>query len=360
MSVFGRTRYIEWIVGLGDRFAFDLATSGIPTPAFSELGVPLPDFEDHGALDRFRAGIARYNDCTDAEVVPALGTSHALFLAYSAIASAGDEILVESPGYEPLTRAAEGIGLVVRTFPRPAARGFQIDPEEVAARITPRTRAIVITSLHNPSGVRVPEATMRELARIAEARGAYLLVDEVYAPFDALPEDGVFKASARKLAPNVVAIGSLTKCYGLGDHRVGWVIGPPEVVADAGWAIVGGAGHLPLSHASFGAAWLENIGRLATRTRGLLEGKRSLVAEWADGQPDLQWSHPAEGLFGFATLPGAGDLRERIEAHARTHGVLVGPGVFFDAPEGFRLSWARPTPRELSEALDRLTPLLRR
>lgn len=358
--MFGRTRYIEWIVGQGDKFAFDLATSGIPAPAFAELGVALPDFEDHGALERFRAAIARYNACAPEEVVPALGTSHALFLAYSAVASAGDEILVESPGYEPLTRAAEGIGLVVRTYPRPAEHGFAIDPDDVAARITPRTRAVVVTNLHNPSGVRVPDATLRELARVAEARGAHLLVDEVYAPFDALTEDGVFPTSARKLGSNVVAIGSLTKCYGLGNHRIGWVIGPREVAAEAGWAVVGGAGHLPLSHASFGAAWLENIGQLATRTRALLQGKRDLVAAWAGQQRDLQWSQPAAGLFGFATLPGAGDLQERIETHARAHGVLVGPGVFFGAPEGFRLSWAHPTLQELPEALERLTPLVDR
>ena len=160
--------------------------------------------------------------------------------------SPGDEVLVEHPGYEPLTRAAEGLGAVVRTFERRAEEGFRVVPERVAAAVTPRTRVIVVTNLHNPSGVRTPDATLRELAQIAEARGAYLLVDEVYAPFDELPEDGVFRTSARKLAPNVVAVSSLTKCYGLGMHRIGWVLGPSEIVERAEAAMIATCGHLPL------------------------------------------------------------------------------------------------------------------
>ena len=108
---------------------------------------------------------------------------------------------------------------MVRTYERRADEGFRVDPERVAAAVTPRTRLIVVTNLHNPSGVRTPDATLLELAKIAEARGAYLLVDEVYAPFDDLPEDGVFRTSARKLGPNVLAVSSLTKCYGLAPRR---------------------------------------------------------------------------------------------------------------------------------------------
>jgi histidinol-phosphate/aromatic aminotransferase/cobyric acid decarboxylase-like protein len=176
--MFAPVRYIAWAMRFYGKVPFDLASSGTPLVSWSELGVPEPDLDDFSAYVRFREALAVYNDVSAAEVVPALGTSHAVFLAYAALLSPGDEVLLEHPSYEPLTRTAEGLGAVVRTFERRADEGFAVSPERVAAAITPRTRVIVVANLHNPTGVRTPDATLRELAAIAEARGAYLLVDE--------------------------------------------------------------------------------------------------------------------------------------------------------------------------------------
>ena len=357
--MFAPVRYIAWASKFYGKVPFDLATSGIPYASWSDLGVPEPALDDAEAYARFRESLAVYNDVPAAEVVPALGTSHAAFLAYCALLSPGDEVLVEHPGYEPLTRTAEGLGAVVRTYERRSDEGFAVSPERVAAAVTPRTRVIVVTNLHNPTGVRAPDATLRELAGIAEARGAYLLVDEVYAPFDELPEDGVFRGSARKLAPNVIAVGSLTKCYGLGMHRIGWVLGPAEIVERAETAIVATAGHLPLSHAARGAVATAKVGVLATRARAILAEKRELAAGWARTIPHAHWSAPTSGLFGLVTLEGAGDLLPRIESWAGDHGVLVGAGSFFGVENGFRLSWASLPKAKFEEGLGKLSALLR-
>jgi aspartate/methionine/tyrosine aminotransferase len=355
--MFAPFRYIAWTRKFYGNVPYDLATSGMPLAKWGDLGLPPPDVDDPSAYRRLRAAIAAYNDVPVESVLAAAGTSNALFLAYAAILSPGDEILVETPGYEPLTRAAEGLGATVRTFPRLADEGYRVVPERVAAAMTPRTRAIVVTSLHNPTGIRVDDATVRELAAIADAQGAYVLFDEVYAPFDDLPEDGVFRRSGRKLAPNVLAIGSLTKCYGLGMYRLGWLLGPPEVVERADTAAIATVGHLPLVHASYGAAAFSAVGRLSTRAKALLGRKREIASRWAESLPDARWSAPREGLFGLVRLPGRGDLQGRIEALARDSGVLVGAGTFFGVPDGFRLSWALVDETALGEALDRLAAL---
>ena len=80
--------------------------------------IPEPDLDAPTAYARLGDSLAFYNDVPRAEVVPALGTSHAVFLAYTAMLSPGDEVLLESPGYEPLTTSAQGLGAVVRTFER--------------------------------------------------------------------------------------------------------------------------------------------------------------------------------------------------------------------------------------------------
>jgi aspartate/methionine/tyrosine aminotransferase len=270
----------------------------------------------------------------------------------------GDEILVENPGYEPLLRCAEGLGATVRRFERTEKDGFRVDPERVAAAMTPRTRAIVVTNLHNPSGVRLPDDIVTELAAIADARGAYVIVDEVYAPFVDLPEDGVFRRSARKLAPNVVAIGSLTKCYGLGKQRIGWVLGPKEISDAAISASIATVGHAPIPYAAYAIAGLADVGKLAARAKRLLADKRDIADAWARSKGAARWSAPTEGLFGLVTLPGRRDLRSAIERLANEKGVLVAAGSFFGAPESFRLSWASCDEAKLREGLALLDALV--
>lgn len=357
--MFAATRYITWALRFYGKTPYDLASSGIPLVPTSEWAPPRMDgLDDWATYGQLIDAIAHYNDRPPGEVAPALGTAHAVFLAYAAMLSPGDDILVEHPGYEPLTRAAEGLGATVRTFARRADNGFAIDPADVAAKVGPRTRAIVVTTLHNPSGVAVPDATLRELAAIAEARSAYLLVDEVYAAFDDLAESGVFARTARKLAPNVVAVSSLTKCYGLGMHRIGWLLGPPEIVERASTASIATFGHLPASHAAYGAAAFAGLGKLAARAKAIVGGKRAIAAEWVASLPGARWSAPAAGLFGLVTLPGRGDLLPDIEKVATDNGVLVGAGTFFGAPDSFRLSWASCDEERFKKGLELLAPLV--
>jgi aspartate/methionine/tyrosine aminotransferase len=355
VPLFAPTAYLSWARRFYGKVPYDLATSGIP---LAEVNAA-PSHAGLEAYDDVRKAIARYNDVPDEQVLPVLGTSHAIFVAYAAACDRGDELLIETPGYEPLTRAAEGLGLVPRTFERRADEGFAIDVERVIAAIGPKTRGIVVSSLHNPSGVRVPDPSLTDLAARAEARGVILFVDEVYAPFDTLTDGGVFGGSARRLSRNVVALGSLTKAYGLGMLRLGWVLGPPEIIARGGDVLTATLGHLPLAHAALGKTVLDSIDTYSARTRALVAGKRKIVESWVATLADAQWSAPSEGLFGMVTLPGRGDLTARIEHLAERQGVLVAAGGFFGAPESFRLSWATSPLSALEPALHRLTEITR-
>ncbi|HEX8792651.1 MAG TPA: pyridoxal phosphate-dependent aminotransferase [Polyangiaceae bacterium] len=356
--MFAPTRYLLWARRFYGNVRFDLATSGMPTVPLAELGMPdATAMGDPSGWTAARAAIASYHGVPPSEATLALGTTHAIWLAYAALTSPGDEILVETPAYEPLVRIAEGMGLRVAHFERPATERFALDPERVVRALTPRTRVVVVTNLHNPSGVRAPDDVLRATATALASRGATLLVDEVYAPFDALVDArGVFHGSARRLGPNVVAIGSLTKCYGLGPQRIGWLLGSPEVVARADDAVTASCGILPLETAHIAAHAFGCIVDLATRARAVLEGKREHVAAWAL-RHGLSWSAPTEGLYGFATVPDAGDLTAAIERAAQERDVLVAPGSFFGVPAGFRLSWSKPLP-ELDEGLARLAAAL--
>lgn len=333
--------YLKWARRFHGKVRYDLATSGIPT-----VDLPEPDASTKeiacavNPTALLRTAIATYNAVPVEETVAALGTTHALWLAYGSLTNPGDEILVEDPAYEPLVAIALGLGVRVRRFTRPQTTNFSFVPATIARAMSPKTRAVVLTNLHNPSGTRATDDDLRAAARAADLHGAMLVVDEVYAPFDELVDErGVFARSARRLAPNVVAVSSLTKCYGLGPERIGWLLGPPEIVKRAEDILIATSGMFPVCHARQALRAFRHIPQLAERSRGILARKRDYVARWARDH-GWGWSAPTEGLFGFASIAGRGDLTELIEEAARVKGVLVTPGAFFGAPGGFRVAWS--------------------
>ncbi len=127
-------------------------------------------------------------------MVTAAGTSVANYLAFAALLDPGDEVLIEQPAYGLLTRRAASVGAVVNRFARTHENGYALDPEAVRRAVTPRTKLIVLTNLHNPSSVLTGEDVLREVGEIARSVGARVLVDEVYL-------DAVYENTPRTLVP---------------------------------------------------------------------------------------------------------------------------------------------------------------
>src|SRR5207344_2960527 len=108
------------------------------------------------------------------------GCSGANFLTCAALVDAGDHVLLEHPVYDPLVAAAKMVGAEVSFFERRFEEGYALDVGRIAAALKPRTRLVILSSPHNPSGVLAEESALRELGRIARKAGALVLVDEVY------------------------------------------------------------------------------------------------------------------------------------------------------------------------------------
>ena len=182
-----RSPYMEF-AKLRSAAKYNLATSGIMSYPLSELPVRIEDLEINGPNvhgDRYgyfplQERLARYNDVSPDCVVTSAGTSMSNHLAMAATFDPGDEVLIEHPTYELLESTALFLGADLRRFERRFEDGFRIDPAEVERNITPRTRSIILTNLHNPSGAYADEATIRAVGEIAQAHGARVLVDEVY------------------------------------------------------------------------------------------------------------------------------------------------------------------------------------
>src|SRR5438309_8129043 len=100
------TRYIEWARQHLGKVRLDLASSGMPTVRLARLGWDAGAADDPGAWERLPEAIAKHNGVHPDEAVASLGATHALWLAYVALTSPGDDVLVEEPAYEPLVRIA--------------------------------------------------------------------------------------------------------------------------------------------------------------------------------------------------------------------------------------------------------------
>jgi aspartate/methionine/tyrosine aminotransferase len=331
---------------------FDLTASGVPAYPLRDLPVALDDLELSGpggyGYAPLREAIAARYGVPAACVVQAAGTSMGFHLVMAALAGPGDEVLVEHPWYEPLPAVARFLGATVTRFERPHDAGYAVDPEAVARQLTPRTRLVVLTNLHNPSGALVDEDALRAVGEAAERIGARVLVDEVYldALFDAAPR------SAFHLGPPFVTTSSLTKVYGLSGLRCGWVFAEPAL-ADRLWRLTELYANVGVHVAErLGVAAFRHLDRIAARTRALLDANRAALSVFLDARGDLDVRVPVLGTTAFPRLPVSDSeafcawLREGYET-------AVVPGRFFGAPGCVRIGLGAE-PAAFTEGLARL------
>jgi aspartate/methionine/tyrosine aminotransferase len=349
------SEYMEW-AKTRPHARIDLGVSGLPDVPLAELPVGIEHLEltAPGAygypplLER----LAKRLDVPVACVVTATGASMANYLALDALLEPGDEVLVEEPGYELLVSAAEHVGARVVRFPR-AAPAFALDPAELARALTPRTRLIALTNLHNPSSALAEEPALREVQAQARRAGARVLVDEVYLEtlYDRRPWRSAFH-----LGPEFVATGSLTKAFGLGGLRCGWVLAEPELarrIFRLNDLFGVNAAHVA---ERLSVAALDQLGRLASRAQALLDANRPLLHRFLDSRADLVCARPEFGTVVFPRLVG-GRVDELCALLRERYETCVAPGRFFGRPEHFRIGISAPT-EIVARGLERLAQAL--
>src|SRR5438874_5680246 len=343
--------YMHWSK-TQSRARFNLATSGVAPFPFRELPIDFKELEINGdnsyGYPPLQRAIAAHHGVGRECVVEAAGTSMANHLAMAAIIEPGDEVLIEHPAYGPILDIAHYLEANVKRFRRPEENGWAIDPEEVRRCVTPKTRLVVITNLHNPTSVLTQESVLREIGEIARSIGAQVLVDEVY--LDAVCENT--PRTSFHLGPEFVVTSRLTKVYGVTGLRCGWILAHPDLawkmrrLNDLYSATPVYPGLL------LAVAVFKHLNRLREKARRIVDADRKLLRDFLVRQSALSAVWTDWGTTSFVQLiDGNADvLMEWLRAGFDTSAV---PGRFFEMPDHFRIGMGVNT-EMFAEGLDRI------
>jgi aspartate/methionine/tyrosine aminotransferase len=282
------------------------------------------------------------------------GAAEANYLLFRQLLTAGDEIITEAPGWPQAGVMAKAIGATLVEVSRQEADHWHLDPDAIAAAITPRTRMIFLTNPNNPTGRLIPEADLRRLAALADRYGIWLVVDEVYA---GLEWDGPRPPAIAGLTPFGITTGSVSKALGLQGLRTGWMIcQTPGVIRDAmilrenASEIMNTLGE----HIAEVALRPDRLAATLARTRSEALATLDRLDHFVADEPRLSWHRPEAGLIGLARvqgMPGETLARTLLGPPWRT---FVLPGSAYGQPDHIRLGVGGGPESRLDEGLRRL------
>lgn len=355
-----QSTYMQW-AKKRPAVKYDLALSGILNLPFPELEASIEDIDlngdnSYGYRPLIEAIAGHCHVAPESVVTISGGTSMANHLAMAAAIEPGDEVLIEQPTYEPLLALAEYFGLQVKRFSRRFEDNFQIDLDELQAKVGSRTRLIVLTNLHNPSSALVDESTLERIGEIAERAGARVLVDEVYL-------EAMFDKPARScvhLGPQFIATSSLTKGYGLSGLRCGWILAEPELAEQMRLLhdIFGAVAPHPAERLSLLA--MRKLPKFIERARSILETNRVVLNDFLDSREELSTARPEIGTTCFPRLE-KGNVDSLWTLLNDKYETAFVPGRFFESPQHLRLGMCAAPElfatgvQRLGKALDELS-----
>jgi aspartate/methionine/tyrosine aminotransferase len=233
---------------------------------------------------------------------------------------------------------------------------WRVDLSALETLVSPRTKMIVICNPNNPTGARLPAADLDAIARIADRHGAWILSDEVYRGAEI---DGVETASMWGRSAKAIITSGLSKAFGLPGLRIGWIVGPPSLIASF-WSyhdyvtIAPGALSDRLARVALQPA---RRAQLFERTRNILRGNLPLIEAWLTDVGGFRWIRPEAGAIVYVRYDHPIDSLTLVRRLREEKNVLIVPGAHFGMDGYLRLGFGEP-PEYNRAGLDRLKELL--
>jgi aspartate/methionine/tyrosine aminotransferase len=288
------------------------------------------------------------------------GGAEANFVSLFRLVDPGDEVALLVPTYMQTWGLARAFGATVkewRLIDDPRGGRWRPDLDELKKIVTPRTKLIIICTPNNPTGARLTADELDAIARLADKNGSWILSDEIYRGAEV---DGVEAPSMWGRHPRVLVTSGLSKAYGLPGLRIGWVVGPPDVVASL-WSyhdyitIAPGALSDRLARVALDP---DKRLQLLARTREIIRTNLPLVEKWLhDRHPGFAWTSPEAGAILYVRYNHRLRSTKLVTRLREEHSVLIVPGDHFGMDGYLRIGFGESA-EYITAGLGRLHALL--
>ena len=349
--------------------AYNLTESGVhpvtlremlDDPAMIEelLDTELNYVQSNGALELREHIAALYPGATPDNVLVTVGCAEANFISTQTLLAPGDEIAVMLPNYMQIWGIAHNYGMQVKEFHLKEDLDWAPDLDELEQAVSKRTKLIAVCNPSNPTGRILTEAEMDAIVKAAERAGAWLLADEVYSGAERVTDTQTPSFWGRY--DKVLAMGSLSKAYGLPGLRIGWVVAPVDTM-DEIWA--------RHEYTTIGTTMLANKlatialspqmrPRLIQRTRDYIRRGFPILEGWLEGhEGTFTLVPPQAAAIAFVRYHLDVNSTELVQRLIHEKSVYVVPGDHFGLDHFLRISYGLPHDY-LKPALDRIHELI--
>ena len=336
----------------------------LPTPepvkqaAFRSLSRDETHYAPNQGTASLRAAIAAFEtargrDTTPEEVLVTVGATQALYTALTGILNPGDQVIIPTPAFSLYATIVTAAG-AEPVFLDVSGTDFQITEEALSACLTERTRAIVLNSPCNPTGVILHKKSLDAVARAVLGKNIYLICDNVYNQLVYAPCGDLTRRE--ELRPQTILCQSFSKPYAMTGWRVGYLVCPEELLSRLLLLSAAEIAAVP----TFIQAAAETALTVDTEPmRQIYEKRRNYVCRRLDAM-GLAYPKPEGAFYVFADISRFGIPSWTFcERMIREAGLAAVPGTCFGTEGYIRLSYCY-SDRELEESLDRLEGFLKR
>ena len=296
--------------------------------------------------------LSRKERVPEENIFLSLGTSLANFTIWAALLKRGDEVLIEFPAYEPMFKVPAYLGARIRFIKRDPL-DFSLTVQAIAGAVTGKTRMIILTDSHNPSGSQVSSEVLQYLRALTLERNITVFIDEVYSRF--YRERSLFVDY-----PEFIVTSSLSKFYGLGSLRCGWAFAPAAVVEKARHFSDYVTPEIPFAPLYLAHLLLEStaMSKLEERIRRRIKANRELIGSYLNQTEFLSCYIPRNGVLFFPEVNGRVDIKKFYAHLYKKYRMVVTEGRFFQMPRHFRMAGVL-APEVMKKGLRRLEMALK-
>lgn len=308
-------------------------------------------YTDSAGHPLLRAEIAQLYDL-DADDALVAAPEEAIFVAMNALLEAGDEVVLTWPAYQSLGEIARAIGCNVVRWPLRVESGrWTLDPDDLPALLSPRTKLVIINFPHNPTGYLPSREAWDRIVATVAGRGVTLFSDEMYRWLEY--DEAQTLPSACEVYERAVTLGGVSKSLGLPGLRIGWL-------ASRDRDLLRRAGEIKDYTTICNSAPGEVLALIGLRARDWLIGRNVAVVlanlreaekHFGHRRTKYEWLPPLAGPVAFPRWIGGGSTQAWADATVCDRGVMIAPGELFDMPGHFRVGLGRRAFRAALQAL---------